>query len=225
VKVDGPNVVADDFLCTASGPITAVHFWGSWRGDQIGLISNVELSLHTDIPADPNDPLYPYSRPGGELWLYNSWLYDPGLVTIVEAGSGTQGWYDPITPSPGGTVIFSDHQKYYQVNVQIDPSKWYSQQAGTIYWLDIHVTNEVLGTEFGWKTSLDHWNDDAVVEDYWDTLPPEIGWIELHDPDTAVSLDMAYVVVPEPHAGLFLLLGAAGLLARRRRNSIPGRTG
>jgi hypothetical protein len=27
------QLVADDFLCTASGAITDIHFWVSWTGD------------------------------------------------------------------------------------------------------------------------------------------------------------------------------------------------
>jgi hypothetical protein len=78
-----------------------------------------------------------------------------------------------------------------------------------------------IGTEFGWKTSLDHWNDDAVIEDFHATLPPQIGWIELRDPiEPQISLDMAFVIVPEPGlAGLVLGLAAAWLLIARRRRS------
>jgi len=31
----GPNPLADDFRCTATGPITQVRIWGSWLFDQI----------------------------------------------------------------------------------------------------------------------------------------------------------------------------------------------
>lgn len=220
VKVDGPNVVADDFLCTASGPITDIHFWGSWRGDIMGNLSNIHLSLHADIPADPQNP-DSYSMPGVLLWEYNTMDYDPGLVTSRPDGSGSQGWYDPLEQ----LWIRPDHNAFFQYNVSIDSSKWFTQTQGTIYWLDLHAVNEIPGTEFGWKTSLQHWNDDAVTEDFYDIIPGK-DWIELTDPlAPSESLDMAYVVVPEPHAGWFLLAGVAGLLARRRRNSISGRIG
>ncbi|MCF7837724.1 MAG: hypothetical protein K9N49_03760 [Candidatus Marinimicrobia bacterium] len=216
VKVDGPNVVADDFQCTQNGPITSIHFWGSWKGDTVGLLSNIHLSLHADIPANPGDP-DSYSMPGDELWTYNTYLYDPGLVTIRLYGTGDQGWYDPITPAGVGQYLENDHQDIWQYNVMIDPSRWFEQQSGTIYWLDIHVANETENTEFGWKTSSNHWNDDAVTEDFYETLP--VDWIELRDPITAESLDMAFVIVPEPHAALLALLGGVACWLAGRRKS------
>ena len=62
VKVDGPNVVADDFKCTEDGLITEVHFWGSWIDDIVGNIDLVHLSIHTD------DRTGEYSKPGLLLW-------------------------------------------------------------------------------------------------------------------------------------------------------------
>ena len=63
-NVQPPNqplwkILADDFECTQSGPITDVHIWGSWWNDQLprfqGVTSanNVEfkLSFHSDVPA------------------------------------------------------------------------------------------------------------------------------------------------------------------------------
>ena len=31
----GPTVLADDFVCTATGPITDIHIWGSWLNDDV----------------------------------------------------------------------------------------------------------------------------------------------------------------------------------------------
>jgi hypothetical protein len=217
IKVDGPNRVADDFLCTETGPITSIHFWGSWKGDTIGQVTNIEFTLYSDIPANPEDPLFPYSRPGGELWRYETWLNDPALVTVADPQEGPQGWFDPIA-QPAPLVLRPDHNLFFQYNVQVDPAELFTQEAGTIYWLGIHVTVlDENNTEFGWKTSRDHWNDDAVVEDFHDTLP--IDWIELRDPEQPdISLDMAFVIVPEPAlTALALGLAAALFLVARRR--------
>ena len=41
-------------------------------------------------------------------------------------------------------------------------------------------------------------------------------WEELHHPDSGGSLDMAFVIVPEPVSAGLLGLGAVALLRRRR---------
>jgi len=53
--------------------------------------------------------------------------------------------------------------------------------------------------------------DDAVWFD-----PVSEQWIEIRDPLTGESLDMAFVIVPEPAPALFGLLGAVLLMFRRR---------
>ncbi len=82
------------------------------------------------------------------------------------------------------------------------------QEEGTIYWLGLHIVPVNVGPEAGWKTSLDHWNDDAA---YYYT-----DWNELVDPITGESLDMAFVItIPEP--ATLLLLAVAALAWRRTR--------
>lgn len=211
VKIDEANIVADDFLCTESGPITQVHFWGSWQGDQVGILNNIHLSIHADIPdPDGDGPLY--SQPGGLLWEYNTDQHDPALVRISGPELGDQGWFDPLT----GTFAPSDHTQYFQYNITIDPGFEFIQTADTIYWLDVHVIDGGEETEFGWKTTplAQGFNDDAVIDDLGG------GYIELRDPlEPENSIDMAFVIVPEP-ASFALWLGMAAfvlLLIRHRR--------
>ena len=49
--------LADDWMCTETGLVQQVHFWISWTNDLVGFITNVHLSIHSDVPAPP------YSRP------------------------------------------------------------------------------------------------------------------------------------------------------------------
>jgi hypothetical protein len=205
IAVDGLNVVADDFLCTQSGPITSIHFWGSWRSDVPEVIDNIHLSIHADIPAGTG--FIPWSQPGELLWEY-----DTGPVGFQEfpwPESGLQGYYDPFT----GITATEDHFLIWQYNITDFPNP-FIQEEGTIYWLDIHVDTPDQG-QFGWKTSLDHWNDDAVSGEF----PFGEPWFELSDPMVGESLDMAFVIVPEP-ATLALWTGMAALallVIRRRR--------
>ena len=61
-----PVVVADDWRCSDTGWVKDIHFWGSWKGDQIGTITSFHLSIHADIPASESPT--GYSMPGKLLW-------------------------------------------------------------------------------------------------------------------------------------------------------------
>lgn len=208
VKVDGPNVVADDFRCTEDGLITEVHFWGSWIDDRFGNIDLVHLSIHTD------DRSGEYSKPGGLLWETN---FDRSNFTLRKWGpydpDRRQGFYDPYPQDP--LIAPQNHGQTWQVNVKIPEAIAFEQKKGEIYWLDIHVVSDwIVGQptpQFGWKTSLDHFEDDAVYEDQ------SGAWQELIDPLSGVSMDMAFVIVPEPSAITMIVVTAAGFIFVRRR--------
>ena len=48
-----PRILADDFNCVATGPITKVTLWGSWRNDIKGQITKIHLSIHSNDPCGP----------------------------------------------------------------------------------------------------------------------------------------------------------------------------
>ena len=81
----------------------------------------------------------------------------------------------------------------------------------TLYWLDVSFMVPAGLPQVGWKTSLDHFMDNAVWGDF-----PAPQWRELFDPETGQSLDMAFVITPEPASGIVLMLAGAAALLRRR---------
>jgi hypothetical protein len=206
--------VADDWRCSWSGPVDDIHFWVSAQGDNWGGgINFIDVVIYDDIPESVGGA--PFSRPGQELWTTRAYA-QPDIggdkFTIRDYGQGDQGWYDPVEPY----WIYPDHMLYRQVNIQniVDP---FPQTRDKIYWLEIHIIpNDAAAPPlFGWKTSLDHWNDDAVYED-WD-----YNWQELYDPrpdyqQPPVSLDMAFVITPEPMTIMLLAAGLPLLIKRKR---------
>ena len=165
VHATWPIVLADDWECSMTGWVDDIHFWGSWKHGMEGRIDSFRLSIHNNIPASPDTP---YSRPGDLLWEWTTVDFE-----IDYPPPDTQGWYDPVT----GEVIYNDHDLYFQYNITNIPDPFY-QDSGEIYWLNISAfVHEGPDTLWGWKSTRDHFMDDAVwAED------PEYFWTPLYEP-------------------------------------------
>ncbi len=189
-------VLADDFLCEASGPLTEIHVWGSWLEDYLPMggdpmMVEFTLSIHSDIPAGPQG----WSVPGPLLWMRT---FVPGEFTVdVDTPGIMEGWMDPpdMYFFPADTIC-------WEYTFYLDPSDFTQQgtaQDPIVYWLDVQANPLDPGALFGWKTSLEHWNDDAV----WSTEhdPPPDMWQELRYPPghqfMGESIDMAFQIIGE----------------------------
>lgn len=198
-----PMMLADDWQCSETGPVTDIHVWGSWHQDIPGVITEVRVGIYDNIPEDPTNP-DSYSQPGALLWAQS---FGTSQLAIIDPyGSGDQGWYDPAT----GVVLQNDHSNFHQINIEniTDP---FIQTFDEIYWLEYSVMVED-GAQWGWKTSLDHFMDNAV----WSQ--PGVGWQELYDPiiTPPQQLDLAFVITPEPGTLGLLVFGALALVRRSR---------
>ena len=188
--------LADDFEGIQTGPITNIHVWGSWLNDQMpendpNMVRFI-MTIHADIPAAQNPD--GYSIPGAPLWQR---MFLPGeFIVRPYATDIAEGWFDPpqnYIPPPADTVC-------WQHNFDIPPLEAFVQQGTpeqpVVYWLAINAIPEDLAMQFGWKTSLDHWNDDGVFG--FGPAPHPGPWRELiypfgHPMETQ-SIDLAFVI-------------------------------
>jgi hypothetical protein len=170
-------------MCTESGPITDIHFWGSWLWDVEAPIYGFWLSIHDNIPGPS------YSMPGPELW--SAYVTD---FDIVPEGAGPQGWYDPFA----AYWEHPNHSMYFRYDIDGIPEPFF-QDSGTIYWLNVMADIGPPGYQgfpepplWGWKTSVSpHFMDDATWA-IW--TPPVHDWFPLEDPRTGMTLDLAFVI-------------------------------
>ena len=227
VNATSPKILADDFECREFGPITEIHIWGSWKNDLLPfgdgvsplagdpLAVDFRLSIHEDIPADLVNGTHsmPLNPPLWEEWIL------PGMFSARPwAENLTEGWYDPNTGEYdefGDTVCWQYNFKLEDAGVPV-PWQEGSPDNPVVYWLDVEAVPHDPEARFGWKTSIDQWNDDAV----WTDGPlGAAGWNELRHPlEPDRSLDLAFVIVPEPATMSLLGLSALTALIRRRRH-------
>lgn len=189
-----PYILADDFLCTETGLVTEIWVWASWMNDWIpfgqdpGAV-DFTLSLHGDIPAGPTL----YSMPADPLWIYH--VPTGGFTVEVWQGGIEEGWMTPPDSYffPGDTVCW-----VYRFRI---PYSLAFEQLGTtsepiVYWLDVQAQPHDPDARFGWKSSWQHWNDDAV----WGLgSEPHFGpWYELvyppNHPYAGESMDLAFLI-------------------------------
>ena len=198
-----PYLLADDFLCMSPGLLTNITIWGSWTNDTLpGLNpSNVifTLSIHSDIPAYGYPWYMDYSMPGLCLWTN---IFPKGTFTCTQVTTNQyEYWLTPPT-----NAVPSGDRTCYRYDFNINPANAFYQEGTPtqpiIYWLDVQARpgfpNPASGPKFGWKTSTNHWNDDAVwvngVEQY--NVPPMPPWNRLvyppNHPYHPESIDLAF---------------------------------
>jgi hypothetical protein len=184
--IDG---LADDFICTQSGPITDIHFWGSFLDDVVPPLPYqvFELTIYSDIPAGVYAP---WSMPGDILWRTYRGSGDYTVTQITDNNPEDYYWYI------GNYFWIPDnHLNCYQYDFYFPPESAFAQTEGIIYWLGIRDMTWDETYYFGWKTTpIEYrWNDDAV----WMCDPPAF-WCDIHYPEgheyTDLSIDLAFAL-------------------------------
>jgi hypothetical protein len=200
------QMIADDFQCGETGPITDVHFWVSWQDDNARweLVDSIGVNFYADGGNKPGELLKGYLiEPTDPEYSYRL------------AGSGNQGWHCPSAPY----TEENDHQNFYQINLKPLDEPWFYQTQGQRYWLGINILmlpdetplNPADDPQIGWKTALPS-NHYGEFSKWKEGASP---WLNVMPMD--LVRDQAFVITPEPATLLLLTLG--GLAAIRRKPS------
>lgn len=143
------QIVADDFPCTDSRPITDIHWWGSYPGwlestPPSDAPSAFQIGIWTDVPAGVTE----WSHPGVMIWQY--------YVSRADANETFDGfdWYDGL---------IQDSCFKYDINLPMD--QWFYQETGNnVYWVSIAAIYDTIHHfSWGWKTRPKQFNDNAVI--------------------------------------------------------------
>jgi len=193
------QILADDFPCTAAGPLTNIRIWGAWYSDIMpdGDPESVTftLSIYEDIPASQSTT--GYSTPGSLLWRKD---FKKGEFTVSEYEHYLYSrWMVPCTVPQ--YYQYSVDKICWQYDFSIDPGVAFYQQGSPgkeeVYWLAVQVKPEGQSTEhvrFGWKSTRSSlaWNDIAVWAQ--GSYPAPYDWSTLKNPQTSARIDLAFAV-------------------------------
>ena len=236
---EGIKVLADDWKCSQTGPVSDIHFWFSSKGDastpDTAMIQNIHVSIWSNDPGVPGESP---SRPKDLLWWGDSEEGDFVVRSPRGPFTGDQAWYDPNLPFQSGeNPILGDHQNYWQVNI-VDIPEPFWQERDQVYWLGLYMATTSSDPaldppELGWKTAdTNRYPDQYTGEHFMDDAfyghlildsaggVPLVEWIgpleDKTNPDVPRSLDLAFVITPEPATLGLMLVGGLALLRRRR---------
>ena len=165
------RLIADDFECTQTGPITQVYLWGSWdydsgSGSPPGSVKNFKLYIFSDDPvgdgpSKDDDPDNEYSKPLKVLWTGD---FNEFAVKEYSTIKETYFW-DPYKSYLGNS------NRIWQYVINIPEETAFNQQGSEdrpkVYWLGVVADVDGEAPDFGWNTTdpKSHWNDAAVALD------------------------------------------------------------
>jgi len=193
VNITEPNLAADDFQCSKTGPVDNIYFWISMKGDAGAFeldacIDWINVSIHADIPAYQSTT--GYSMPSDPpLWEK---YFVEGDYTWSHYFQHPQNWYSPFD----NLALIQDHEHCFKINIE-NIENPFVQTNGVIYWVRISIHSRFPGIEFGWETSLDKWNDAATWNYPFGSYLP-LTWNKLTDPLSQESLDLAFYINNDP---------------------------
>ena len=185
-------ILADDFRCEESGYITDIHIWGSWLNDEVPVENppTIILGIWSDNPQGQNE----HSEPNTLLCEYT---FEPDKYTMELYASVPDGeWFYRPDQSVGQ---FPGDWSVYKYSFYIPEADACIQEEGKIYWLSVNVLGQTTGdNQFGWKTSMEQFNDFAT----WEHVPVDPPWnmvcYPYNHPKEGSCTDMAFYISGHP---------------------------
>ena len=169
---NSPYVLADDFVCTNTGPISDIHLWGSWLSDNY-LTNTITfwLGIYDDVPTSPGNT---FSHPGTNL-LWQQWFAPGQYAETIWTANASEQFLDPGQTNILGTDSEVWYYCFYPTNA--------FQQTGTpqtnkTYWLAAYAQLPAgIPQIYGWKTTTNVLHDTSVHA-FWPGTPPTAnpGW-------------------------------------------------
>jgi len=207
-------LMADDWLCEDSRPVTDIHWWGSHlRWPKSTLPPQKPIAFHFGIWTDvPKDPTTPFSHPGRLVWEYICKEYQWNFAGYDKDPRRKA---SPVNPATDAVIQPTINDSCFQFYCKLPQNAWFYQKPrpngkGRVYWLSIAAIYPA-GTKplhpWGWKTRPRYFNDDAVrifqiAGGIW---PPTIGasWLSGKPVEypAQISWDLAFELTtnkPEP---------------------------
>ncbi|MCJ7730484.1 MAG: hypothetical protein MUO27_11495, partial [Sedimentisphaerales bacterium] len=199
------KIVADDYRCIGSMPVTSIHWWGSFHGwvwpEKQGQLPPVLpekwwIGFWSNVPAGAEPNYLPYSYPNK---LLHSITIPAARVDFNEVGSDEYYSYYP-------------RDICYQYNVDLNSAEVFRQDDfnemtyDDIYWISIVAEYNVPEAYYpwGWKTRPWSWMDDAVTFTLsfkpgpnYVTDPCQI--VPIVDPMWGESVDVAFEFDTDPN--------------------------
>jgi hypothetical protein len=208
------KILGDDFLCKSVGPIDGVTVWGSWLNNLVDSNATFQLGLWTDVPAVTNAATNAPSHPG-RLLCTETFLPPQTIGTSVQryqyglyASNLQETFYNPDLAGTSGFIGADTEIWRYDFYPQNMCWKQRGEPvAPEVYWISLSEipSPSPAGSSqlfFGWKTSTNHYGDDAVVG-HLDTNNNALGdWKDMHDPRTSNSLDLSFELRAFPIVGI-----------------------
>jgi hypothetical protein len=193
-------VLADDFVCSNTGPITDIHIWGSWLSNVHGTITNFVLGIYSDVAATTNaGGLVTPSHPGNLLWTEQ---FAQGQFAETDLGASQESFISPASVN----VIGPDSQIWYYCFVPTDPfTQTGSISAPVVYWLAAYAEGQSFGPQYdetpqyGWKTTFTVQNDASVNSPWPGVMPPggapwTVTTTPANSPEGVQPLDLAFML-------------------------------
>ena len=165
-----PLILADNWQASKSAWIRHIRFWGCWEDGNVGQIDSFKLAIYAGLRGGSGDG--EFGDPGSLIWERDIPVSE--VVTSQIGCSWCQRWFDPST----GYADDQNYEDYYRYDISLDSEVWFMEEEGNIYWLGVSAfVSDPINTQWGRKSSRDHWNAGASWAIYG--VPD---WIEMHEP-------------------------------------------